>query len=619
MTSKELLKKYIDFFKEKGHSQIPSVSLVPENDPTLLFVNSGMFPLVPYLSGEKHPLGNRLVNVQRCLRFEDLEEVGNSNRHTIAFHMIGNWSLGDYFKKEQLHWIYDFYVNELGLDINKIYATVFKGNKDAPKDETSIAILKEVFASYGVDAKENERIFAFGKKDNWWQRGDAIGELGGPDSEAFYYIGKEGDGFGKNPTEHEDEFIEIGNSVFMQYKKTEFGWEELPQKNVDYGGGLERLALAVQNKQDIFETDNFWPLIQKIEEISGKEYRKNEKVTESMRILADHIRAATFLAMDGVAPTNKDQGYILRRIIRRMVRAGRNLNITEQIATSLVPTVIETFSWLYEDLPQKQNSIIEVFAQEEDKFRKTLIQGIKKSNKNIDKLLRLQELSKDFKNTAISLASGMAYEQYQSLGYPPEMFVEDLKESNVHIENYEELETNIIELMKAHKKQSQIGAEQKFKGGLADTSETTIKYHTTTHLLHWALRKVLGKHVQQKGSNITDKRLRFDFSHDGKLNSDEVLEVETLINEKIGEKLPVNFVELPKDEAIETGALHFFGDAYGDKVKVYYIGDSLESAFSKEFCGGPHVKNTAELSDIEIFKQDSLGHGVVRVYVRFVK
>ncbi len=605
MTSKEILNKYINFYKKRGHAQIPNVSLVPGGDSTLLFVNSGMFPLVPYLAGEPHPAGKRLVNIQRSIRFEDIDEVGD-NRHTTCFHMIGNWSLGDYFKKEQLPWIWQFFVEELGMDINKMYGTVFKGNEYAPKDNESIEILKEIFPKYGIsNPKEGERIFAY--EGNWWERGDAIGELGGPDSEVFVYIGSEGTGLGKDPEECEDEFLEIGNSVFMQFIRTENGWEELPQKNVDFGGGFERIALVVQGKKDIFETDNFWPIIEKIEELSGKDYYESEKTKRIMRILSDHIRSSTFIAMDGVVPSNKDQGYALRRFLRRMVRFARKIGINENVAGALVPTVATMFEWLYPDLPGKQEDIIALFIEEEEKFRKTLEKAARKVSRRLDK----------FNGDSLALAE-IAFDLFQSMGYPPEMFLEDVIERGIKV-NEEEFYKVYNDKFKKHQEGSRQGAEAKFKGGLADHSEQVVKYHTTTHLLHWALRQVLSDEITQRGSNITGERLRFDFNHDAKLTQEQVEKVEALVNEKIEQGLNVDFVIMPKEEALETGAIHAFGEKYGDDVKVYFIGDSLENAVSKEFCGGPHVKNTSELDPIKIYKQESVGKGVRRIYAKKVE
>lgn len=606
MSSKEILEKFINFYVERGHKQVPNVSLVPENDPTLLFVNSGMFPLVPYLSGQPHPLGKRLVNVQRAGRFaEDLYEVGD-NRHTTAFHMIGNWSLGDYFKDQQLPWAYQFLVEVLGLDINKMYATVFKGDDSAPKDNESVEIIKKIFTKYGVEAKEGERIFAYGKESNWWKRGDTPGELGGPDSEIFYYVGKDGNGLGLDPDAHQDKFIEIGNSVFMQYvKNAKGGWDTLSQKNVDFGGGLERIAFAVQGKQDIFETDNFWPIVEKIEQISGKKYHESEAVTKSMRILADHIRACTFLAMDGVIPSNKDQGYMLRRLLRRMVRAGRVLGVEKDISVSLVSAVVTTMSWIYPQLVEKQKSIQDLFADEENKFAQTLARGSKEVAKVLEKV--------DLRD--VPALAKAAFDLYQSTGYPSEIFLEDVRDRTSI--NEKEFAKVFAEVNQAHQAESRTGAEQKFKGGLADQSENTIKYHTITHLLNAALHKVLGDHVMQKGSNITGERLRFDFPNETKLNEEQIKAVEDEINSAIAKKFPVNMVTLSKSEAEKTGATHAFNEKYGDQVNVYFIGESLDNCISKEFCGGPHVKNTSELQSVEIYKQESIGKGIQRIYARF--
>lgn len=603
MTSQQIFEKYLAVFTLQKHAQIPNVSLVPENDPTLLFVNSGMFPLVPYLMGEPHPQGTRLVNIQRCLRMEDINEVGD-NRHTTMFHMLGNWSLNDYFRQEQLPWVFEFFIEHLKLDVTKLYTTFFGGDDRAPKDIKTLELIKTLYKKYGVEAAEGERVFAC-IKPNWWQRGDAIGELGGPSCELFYFLGQSPEG--KTPEIDENEFIEIGNSVFLQYKKTQTGWEELLQKNVDFGGGLERIALAVQKKQDIFETDNFWPIVEKILTLAKISTYTGQK---DIRILADHIRGAVFLAMDGITPSNKDQGYILRGLLRRIVRAGMSLGIKKDISVELVPIVTEMFAWLYPTLPTKTQSIQAIFEEEERKFRKTLNAAEKSIQKPLEKYAKEQPgNARAFANLA-SIAK-------QSWGLPTEIPIEIALEKGIDIGDKKDVEKYINEQALEHREQSKTGAEQKFKGGLAEHTEITTQYHTTTHVLQYALRKVLGEHVTQKGSNITNERLRFDFSHKEKLTEEELSEVEKLVNKTIAQQLPVKSETLSKDTAIKQGAIYLTDKEYGDLVTVYYIGNSFETALSKELCGGPHVENTGELKPIELYKQEKLGEGLLRLYARF--
>lgn len=605
MTSQEVLNAFLLFEKANDHKEIPNLSLVPEGDSTLLFVNSGMFPLVPYLSGEPHPLGKRLVNVQRSVRFEDIEDIGD-NRHTTAFHMLGNWSLGDYFKAEQLPWVYEFLIEKLDLDPQRLYGSVFEGDENAPRDEDSIALLQEIFSKYGIEAKVGQRIFPYGKEDNWWQRGDAVGELGGPDSEIYYYIGTDGTGIGKNPADFQADFIEIGNSVFMQYVKTEAGWSELPQKNVDFGGGLERITMVVQGKEDIFETDSFWPIIEKVQEMSGKNYYQDEEVKQSMRILADHARSSIFIAMDGVLPSNKDQGYALRRFLRRMVRYARKLGIQQEATVDLVSVTAEMLTWLYPELRSKVKSVEAVFKEEEEKFSGTLERGQKELLKRLER----------FEGSVKELAA-IAFDVYSSLGYPPELTLDEARIGKVELSR-SLFEKEYADYVAKHQELSRVGAEQKFAGGLADHSQQVVKYHTTTHLLNKALREVLGEHIMQRGSNITGERLRFDFNHDQPLTENQVDRVEKIINQHIAEHLPVMFEMMPIAEAEKTGAVHAFNEKYGDTVKVYFIGNSLATAVSKEFCGGPHVQNTNELDLVKLYKQESVGKGVRRVYLHKV-
>lgn len=607
LSSKEILEKYIQFYQDRGHKLIPNVSVVPKDDPTLLFVNSGMFPLVPYLSGQPHPLGKRLVNVQRCVRFDDLPDIGDAT-HTLAFHMIGNWSLGDYFKDEQLAWAYEFFIEVLGLDPNKLVATVFKGNENAPRDLVSVEIAKKLFKKYGIEAKENERIWFYDSKANWWQRGEAIGELGGPSSEVFYYLGK-GSPEGLDPAEHEDDFVEIGNSVFMEYQKTQAGWQKLPQSNVDFGGGFERIALAVQGKRDIFETDNFYPIIQKLEQITGKSYKQDQATTRLMRIIADHMRSCVFFAMDGVVPSNKDQGYVLRRLLRRMVRVAKKLGVSvdTNFFEQLVPTVVNMFLWLYPDLQEKQTDITQLFSNEETKFEKTLANAGKTVAKILDSV----------KETTEAALAKTAFNLFQSVGYPQESFLDELEKREIKIDEAK-FTQEFDQIFKAHQSLSKAGAEQKFKGGLADHSDDTVRYHTATHLLHMALRKVLGEQVIQRGSNITGERLRFDINYNQQLTAEQINEIENIVNSAVDSAHPVNFVMLPKEQAEKTGAIHAFGEKYGEEVKVYFIGESLDKAVSKEFCGGPHVTNTSEIGHIRIFKQKKIGENLLRLYAQSV-
>jgi alanyl-tRNA synthetase len=517
---------------------------------------------------------------------------------------IGNWSLGDYFKKDQLPWIYEFFVEELGLDINKMYASVFEGDDVAPRDDESINILKYIFKKYGITAEVGERIFEYDRKENWWQRGDAVGELGGPDSEIFYYIGK-GEPKGKSPAKHPDEFFEFCNSVFIQYKKTESGWEELADKNVDFGGGLERITLLVQGKEDIFETDNFWPIVEKIQELTKRDYYESEEVKKHMRILADHMRSAVFLAMDGVFPSNKDQGYVLRRLIRKMVRSAKSLNTQKDLSSELVKVVVNNFKWLYPDLEKKQQEIEEIFVSEEQKFHKTL----KNAEKKVAKIINTS------RDENIESLVQYAFDLYQSMGYPNEIFFHDLIEAG-YILNKNEYDTLFDDKYNKHKDQSREGASQKFKGGLADKSDQVVKYHTATHLLQMALKKVLGDEVVQLGSNITGDRLRFDFPFNRKIYDAELKKIEDMMNKIVKDSLTVKFEILDKTAAEKSGALYLKGETYPEKVKVYYIGETLENAVSKEFCGGPHVENTSEIGILEIFKQESIGQEKMRLYVR---
>jgi len=604
MTSREIRQKYLDFFATKQHTVLPSASLLPENDSSLLFTNSGMSPLVPYLSGERHPGGVRLVNSQKCFRTEDIEEVGD-NRHNTFFEMLGNWSLGDYFKTEQLAWYYEFLTKELGIDINRLYQTVYM------EDKEGVTIAKELFKSYGLNVElgtvnqpndfTKHKIFVYGKDKNWWQRGEAVGELGGPDSETFYDTGKSHDPkFGSycHPNCDCGRFIEIGNSVFMQYQKTADGWAELKHKNVDFGGGLERTTMVLQNKDNVFETDLFINLIQKLEELSHRKYRDHMRAFE---VIADHLKATTFLMGDqkGIAPSNTDQGYIVRRLIRRALRYARQLEITTtDWPSEIAKIVITDYQQVYPELLKNQDFIIKNLTEEVLKFSVTLERGLKESNAII-------QLSASHNVQRISGSD--TFNLYQTYGFPIEMTKELAAEQGLEVD-----EAGFkVELAK-HQELSRTASVGKFKGGLADHSEVTTKFHTATHLLLTALRQVLGDHVYQKGSNITGDRLRFDFSHNDKLTVEQKQQVEALVNQAISAKLPVSCQEMSLAQAKELGAMGVFESKYDEQVKVYTIGDS-NNPVSREICGGPHVQNTGELGKFQIIKEESSSSGVRRI------
>jgi alanyl-tRNA synthetase len=609
MTANELRQKYLEFYQARGHAIISSASLIPENDSTLLFTNSGMFPLVPYLLGEKHPAGVRLTDSQKSFRAEDIDEVGDS-RHNTFFEMLGNWSLGDYFKKEQLNWWYEFLVETLGLDPHRLYQSVYAGSADGQiaKDTAAIGIMKDIFAKYGVTVEEGatttgkgelgpgtaadftkQHIFAYRDK-NWWKRGDAIGELGGPDSETFYDTGKPHDpAYGEycHPNCDCGRFLEIGNSVFMQYRRTATGWEELAHKNVDFGGGLERILMVLDQKDSIFKTDLFVRIISKIEELSNKKMADNKRAFE---IIADHIKAATFIVGDdyGVPPSNTDQGYIVRRLLRRAIRYGRQLGITqEHWLKEVAGVVIDDYAEAYPELTNHRQFIIASFNKEEEKFNRTLEKGLAEFNK----------INGNW------IDGVTAFNLYQSYGFPLEITEELAREKGINVDR----EGFLKELAK-HRELSRTASAGKFKGGLADSSVATTRLHTAAHLLLAALRQVLGDGVFQKGSNITAERLRYDFSYPEKMTPEQIKEVERLVNEAIARELPVSCAETSLTEAKDEGAMGVFASKYGEKVKVYTIAD-----FSKEICGGPHVNNTKELGHFSIVKEESSSAGVRRI------
>jgi alanyl-tRNA synthetase len=637
MTPAEIRTRFLEFFKARGHAILPSASLVPENDPTTLFTASGMQPMVPYLLGDSHPMGSRIADSQKSFRTVDIEEVGD-NRHTTFFEMLGNWSLGDYFKKEQIEWMFKFLTEEIGIDPTRLYITAFIGDEknNIPKDTEAGELWEKLFKEKGVPAKsvdigseengyavgmQGGRIFYYDSKKNWWSRWGIpekmpAGEPGGPDSEMFYEFTDVPHDITYGPHCHPNcdcgRFLEIGNNVFMQYKKNTDGtFSKLPRQNIDFGGGLERMVMAVQNCPDIIES-NHGSIIRELEKLSGKTYKKDTAYTKAFRIVADHMKASVFLIGDGVLPSNTDRGYFVRRLLRRAVRYFDILEIKDGRLSDLVESVLSAYTDSYNETYEKKESITQEIKQEEDRFRITLAQGEKKLHKITEHYVVKPEIGgyhKGEHDTSIHVFKSQdVFDLYQTYGFPIELTQEILKEKDIHID-----EKEVGDLVKRHQELSRTGAEQKFKGGLAGNGEMETKYHTTTHLLHQALRDVLGTHVSQKGSNITAERLRFDFTHSQKMTDEEKKKVEHIVNEKIGQALPIQKVVMKKNDAEKTGALHFFGDKYGDEVNVYFIGDSLETAYSKEFCGGPHITNTSELGHFAIQKEEAVSLGVRRI------
>lgn len=612
LTSKELRRKYLEFFQSKGHKIIPSASLIPENDPTVLFTTAGMHPLVPYLMGEKHPEGTRLADIQKCVRTQDIDEVGDS-RHMTFFEMMGNWSLGDYFKQEAITWSWEFLTDKkwLGLDPKKLAVSVFAGEAEnnIPRDEEAAGIWKSV-------GMPEERIAYLPRKNNWWGPAGQTGPCG-PDTEMFYWKGEsEYPPAGSNPGTDEDNWLEIWNDVFVQYNKNAEGkYEVLSQKNVDTGMGMERTLVVFNNYADAFQIDTFWPLIQKIQEISGHEYVEGGEITKSMRIVADHVRTATMIMGDNkkIAPSNVDQGYIVRRLIRRAVRHGRQLGIKENFCSQIAEEVIKIFADVYPEVVKNKEFVLNEMAKEESKFRNTIEQGLKE----FEKLVAGFRMAFEKTGKLVNEISGkQAFKLYDTFGFPLEMTQELAVENNLKVDV-----TGFKEAFEKHQELSRAGAEQKFKGGLADTGEMSVKYHTATHLLHAALRKVLGTHVEQRGSNITAERLRFDFSHPEKMTEEQKQEVERLVNYAIQKNYPVSFAEMAVAEAKAKGAMGLFEDKYGNKVKVYSVGDPEQMpdahedalTFSKEICGGPHVENTGVLGKFKIKKEEAVSSGVRRI------
>jgi alanyl-tRNA synthetase len=650
MTLGEIRTKYLAFFKAREHAIIPSAPLVPENDPTTLFTGSGMQPLVPYLLGKDHPMGVRLVNSQKSFRAEDIEEVGD-NRHTTFFEMLGNWSLGDYFKSNQLRWFFTFLTDEkegVNIDPSRLYVTVFAGDEKAGigPDREAADIWKALFAEKGIDAADIEiisesrgsevgmqggRIFYYEAKKNWWSRAGVPekmppGEPGGGDSEVFFdFYPQAGEkciapGFGPfcHPNCDCGRFMEIGNSVFMEFIKNADGtFGKLPKHNVDFGGGLERIAAASEDTPDVFKIDVFRALIERMEELSGASYNDPEKI-KSFRVVADHLRGATFLIADGIVPGNVEQGYFVRRLLRRAVQHSDRLGIPAGVMDKLVPVIADLYKEHYAYFTPEKVALIQTeIAGEEAKFRKTLERGMKifekaisdvpvESVKEIDGV-SIENVKTYHGRNLRTIDGETAFTLFTSYGFPIELVKEIASERGLEVD-----EAGFKAAMQKHQELSRAGSEQKFKGGLADTSDMSVKYHTGTHLLHKALRDVLGPDATQKGSNITPERLRFDFAFSRKMTPEEIKQIEDAVNARIDEALPVTFEDLSLDEAQKRGALGLFEEKYGDKVRVYKIGD-----YSLEFCGGPHVENTAKLGEdgkrFKIQKEEAVGAGVRRI------
>ncbi len=602
MTLQEVRKKYVAFFESQDHALIPSAGLQPENDATTLFTGSGMQPLLPHLLGEKHPKGTRLVNSQKCFRAEDIDEVGD-NRHTTFFEMLGNWSLGDYFKKEQLPWFYTFLTKEVGLDPARLYITVFSGDPEnnIPADVESVAIWKDLFKKDGIDAHDIEllteeqggeqgmqggRIFYFDAKKNWWSRAGEpqhmpAGEPGGPDSEVFFdfhpELGEkcviEGYGTYCHPNCDCGRFMEIGNNVFMQYIKKEDGsFEELPQKNIDFGGGLERIVAAKNNDDDVFTIDVFANLIREIETLSNISYKGDQQI--SFRIIADHVRGAVFMLSDGIMPTNTDAGYVTRRLLRRAIIHLNKLEVGSEALVALSKHVIKAYGDTYTSLAEKKDVIEATLLAEHTKFSSTLKSGLKRFEKIRGDLVSAED----------------AFVLFTTYGFPIEMTEELAEEKGMKVDM-----EGFKKKMEDHRKTSRAGAEHKFKGGLADTSAKTTMLHTATHLMLAGLRKYLGDDVHQAGSNITEERTRFDFTHNEKVNRDTLDKVEAYVNEAISAKADVAIEQMPKTEAKEKGVEGSFWEKYPDVVNVYVIKDDHGVVWSQELCGGPHVKNTGDI------------------------
>ena len=651
MTINELRKKYLEFFEAKDHVTIPSASLIPENDPTTLFTSAGMQPMIPYLMGESHPSGTRIVDSQKCFRTQDIDVVGD-NSHTTYFEMLGNWSLGDYFKLDQIDWMFDFLTNEIKLDPKRIYVTCFSGKDEIniPRDTEAVEKWQAKFKEVGIDAEVvnnvekdgfsgDGRIFSFDEKENWWSRAGVtgnmpVGEPGGPDSEMFWDFDPGAAKKTHENSEYKNEhcspacdcgrFVEIGNNVFMAYKKTDAGFELLKKQNIDFGGGLERIAAAENNNPDMFMIDLFDRPRAIIEELSEKTYGESTEVTHAFRAMLDHLRAVTFLIGDGVYPSNKDQGYFARRLLRRAVRYGNQLGIEDIVASPVADAFIDTYEEAYPNLSTSREKIIEILDAEEKKFRKALARGEKEFGKVSKDIYK--QIGGSGNDNVTGIVAKMSFDLYQTHGLPFEVFTE-LLQKEFPDEQFDEnkLTRAYDKVFEEHQAVSRQGVDKKFKGGLADHSEMSIKYHTATHLLHAATLEILGSDAFQKGSNITPERLRFDFAYNKKLTEEQIELLEDLVNAAIATDYPVSYKMLTVDEAKAKGAIGLFEGSYGEQVKVYTVGDPEVVAkadpngatFSREFCGGPHVEHTGVLGKFKIIKEEAVSTGVRRIRAIF--
>lgn len=653
MNAQEIRKAYLEFCQKNGHKIIKRASLILKDDPTTLFTGSGMQPLLPYLLGKKHPDGVRLTDSQTCLRAQDIDDVGD-NRHTTFFEMLGNWSLGDYFKEQQIRQFFEFLTDVVGLDPSKIYVSCFIGNKkyNIPRDDESAKIWQKVFAEKGIDAKiveldtaengdklglQGGRIFFYNDKENWWSRGGGldttpIGDPCGPDSEVFYDFGEENHdaSFGEaHPASDSGRFMEIGNQVFMQYRRLEDGsFEPLERKNVDFGGGLERIAAAKIDSPDVFQISLMKPIIEKIEEISGKKYDEN---TASMRVIADHLRSAAFLAVDGCTPSNKEQGYVMRKFIRRAMAKAFDLGIEDNFVEQIIPVIVDIYAPDYQEVAEKGDEIIAVMVKEEKAFRRTLRKGLRELERIVDNynwIVGPDELGEDENGVLIidpeydpykeAIQGRQLFYLYDTHGFPVELSLEEIKRRTKHKINEDVLLKEFSEEMRKQRERSQTASKGKFKGGLEGQTLEHRKLHTATHLMNAALHNMFEGQIAQKGSNINTDRLRFDFTFDRKLTDEEKKQIEDTVNEQISKGLEVSWAEYPTDYALnELKAIGVFGDKYGETVKVYIMKAEGEKPFSVEICGGPHVDNTRELSEggkkFKIVKEQSSSAGVRRI------